>query len=379
MHNNGSRALAWSNSGTKTSRMERKIQKPLPGAPVSGPPTPMPMAHRHQLGLQVPKPTLRGGSVWDSGSHIPAPAWDSGNKTPACGSALGDSDSGSGNQNESSGSGGYNAWGDEVDSSSAESDEQQCSHAWTLWYPSPAPFGNYAYTPGPNSSYDSAPKPNGDNFPSIPAASSSVGSGAGHGASSNGDSLGANLVTPGATPGARMQSIATPGSHQTPQKPTGGSSAPMTPASHFSQAPSMPIGGRDYSGDILGYSSCLNLRPPRLHLCHQAHPLSPSLSAWPSPRHSYITPFAFYMYKYPPSPLHCYYNCSGMGSHHGHYGQAPGYGSAANGVAMSGPSYDWLVTDIEVCIGDDRMVLIPAQYLKTVAPVKNDGDQGLGG
>ncbi|KAG0376633.1 hypothetical protein BGX24_007464 [Mortierella sp. AD032] len=207
--------------------------------------------------------------------------------------------------------------------------------------PSPAPFGNCAYTPGPNSSYDTAPIPSGDIFPSTSAASSSVGSGAGHGASSNGDSLGANLVTPGATPGARMQSIATPGSLQ-----------------FFRNPQSIPL----------------------------------------------FTPLLYYRY----------YNCSGMGSHHGHYGQAPGYGSAAIGVAMSGSSYDWSASVMEkdgsqfeggkykdqsartikipprcalssmaLChvrlLSDDRMVLIPAQYLKTVAPVKNDGVKVLAG
>ncbi|KAG0376632.1 hypothetical protein BGX24_007463 [Mortierella sp. AD032] len=111
MHNNGSRALAWSNSGTKTSRMERKIQKPLPGAPVSGPQPLCRWLIDTRLGCGFLNPRYGGGSVWDSGSHIPAPAWDSGNRTPACGSSRGDSDSGSGNQNESSGSGGYNAWG----------------------------------------------------------------------------------------------------------------------------------------------------------------------------------------------------------------------------------------------------------------------------
>ncbi|KAH7036501.1 hypothetical protein BKA57DRAFT_540026 [Linnemannia elongata] len=367
MHNSGSRTPAWNNAGSKTPAWNAGSKTPAWSASAR---TPNPYADGSQTpawdaGSKTPR--YGGGSAWDSGSRTPAPAWDSGSRTPARGSAWGDSDSGSGNHNGSSGSGGYNAWGDKADSGSGSSGFPQTPAASSDWMnrsvptpgpfgaPSPAPFTNYPYTPGPNSSYDSAPTPSGSNFPSTPAASSSLGSGPGHGASGSGSSLGTNVATPGATPGARMQSIATPGALQTPQTPAGGPSAPMTPASHFPQTPFMPTGG-DYSG---------------------------------------------------------------MDSH-GHSGQVPGYGSAAGGAAATGPSYDWLATDIEVRIGagkdgsqfeggkyqdqsartikipprsalssmalcdvrllsDDRMIQVPAQYLKTVAPLKNDGVKVLSG
>jgi len=114
---------------------------------------------------------------------------------------------------------------------------------------------------------------------------------------------------------------------------------------------------------------------------------------------------------------------SGMDSH-GHGSQVPGYGSGAGGAnASSGPSYDWATTDIEVKITagkdgssfeggkyndmlgrtikvpprnslssmslcdvrlltgpDERKVIqVPVQYLKAVAPLKNDGVKVLSG
>jgi len=109
---------------------------------------------------------------------------------------------------------------------------------------------------------------------------------------------------------------------------------------------------------------------------------------------------------------------SGMDSHHS--GHVPGYGSGASGAAASGPSYDWLVTDIEVRISagkdgstfdggryqdmsartikipprsalssmalcevrllsEDKVLQVPAQYLKLVAPLRNDGVKVLSG
>ncbi|KAG0246459.1 Transcription elongation factor SPT5, partial [Mortierella polycephala] len=219
--------------------------------------------------------------------------------------------------------------------------------------PSPAPFSSYPYTPGPSSSYDSAPTPSSNNFPSTPAASSSLGSGTGQGGLGSSNGGPSSVATPGAAPAAssaRMQSVPTPGANQMPQTPAGGPTAPMTPASHFPQTPFMPTGG-DYSSA----------------------------------------------------------------------GQISGYGSSTGGSqGSSGPSYDWATTDIEVkvsagkdgssfeggqyndqtgkmikvparnalssmalcdvrLLSDGKVLQIPVQFLKPVAPLKNDGVKVLAG
>ncbi|KAF9280240.1 transcription elongation factor spt5 [Mortierella alpina] len=364
MHPSGSRTPAW-NAGSKTPAWNAGSKTPAWSASAR---TPNPYADGSQTpawdaGSKTPR--YGGSSAWDSGSRTPAhSAWDAGSRTPARGSAWGDSDSSSShNQNgSSSGSGGF----PQTPAASGDWMNRGVPTPGPFGAPSPAPFSSYPYTPGPSSSYDSAPTPSSNNFPSTPAASSSLGSGGGQGghhAGSNGGAHGASVATPGATPGAsnaRLQSISTPGANQTPQTPAGGPSAPMTPASHFPQTPFMPTGG-DYSG---------------------------------------------------------------MDSHHGHSGgQVPGYGSGAGAQGSAGPSYDWATTDIEVKIStgkdgssyeggkyndvsgrtvkipprsalssmamcdvrllsgpDDRKVIqIPVQYLKPVAPLKNDGVKVLSG
>ncbi|KAG0330398.1 transcription elongation factor spt5 [Dissophora globulifera] len=360
--NSGSRTPAW-NAGSKTPAWSANSRTPNPYADGSQTPA-------WDAGSKTPR--YGGSSAWDNGSRTPAHAWDAGSRTPARGSAWGDSDSGSGGPHgggSGMSGGGYNAWNDKADSGTGAGGFPQTPAASGDWMnrsvptpgpfgaPSPAPYSSYPYTPGPSSNYDSAPTPSSNNFPQTPAASSSLGSGS-H-AGSNGNSHAASVATPGATPGAsnsRLQSIATPGA---PQTPAGGPSAPMTPASHFPQTPFMPTGG-DYSG---------------------------------------------------------------MDSH-GHGGQVPGYGSGVGGAGTAaGPSYDWVTIDIEVRIStgkdgssfsdgkyndrsgrtmkvpsinalssmalcdvklssgadEGKVVQVPVQFLKAVAPQKNDGVKVLAG
>lgn len=350
--NSGSKTPAW-NAGSKTPAWSASARTPNPYADGSQTPA-------WDAGSKTPR--YGGSSAWDSGSRTPASAWDSGSRTPARGSAWGDSDSSSNNHHHN---GSSNAWGDKADSHSGSGFPQTpaANNDWMsrgvptpgpFGAPSPAPYSSYPYTPGPSSTYESAPTPS-NNFPSTPAASSSLGSSHGHHGGSG--SLG-SVATPGATPGAnsRMQSVATPGAQLTPQTPAG-PSAPMTPASHFPQTPFMPTGG-DYSG---------------------------------------------------------------MDSHHGS-SQAPGYGSGGGAGASlaSGPSFEWATQDIEVKIStgkdgssfeggkyneqsartvrvpprsalsatavcevrllaDQKDISIPVQYLKRVAPAKNDGVKVLMG
>ncbi|KAG0202381.1 transcription elongation factor spt5 [Mortierella sp. GBA30] len=363
MHPSGSRTPAW-NAGSKTPAWNAGSKTPAWSANTR---TPNPYADGSQTpawdaGSKTPR--YGGSSAWDSGSRTPAhSAWDAGSRTPARGSAWGDSDSSHHNQNgsASSGSSGF----PQTPAASGDWMNRSVPTPGPFGAPSPAPFSSYPYTPGPSSTYDSAPTPSSNNFPSTPAASSSLsaGQGSGHPNSSNGGGahITSSVATPGATPGAssaRLQSMPTPGAGQTPQTPAGGPSAPMTPASHFPQTPFMPTGG-DYSG---------------------------------------------------------------MDSHHGPT-QVPGYGSGSAQSTAMGPSYDWATTDIEVKIStgkdgssfeggkyndqtgrtikipprsalssmamcdirllsgpDDRKVIqIPVQYLKPVAPLKNDGVKVLSG